>query len=163
MYSNEDRSQAVQLYIKLGKRAGLTIRQLGYPTKNTLKDWYLAYEQSCDFPRAYTRAPKYSPQQRQQAVDYFLSHGRSVPLTIKVLGHPSRRYWAIGFNRLIPNCVHGSDRLTSHSPFRRSTQPLWRFACARDLPSQWPRIWACPDLPCTSGRINCSTTRRWNP
>lgn len=36
MYSHEDRLRAVQLYIKLGKRVGLTIRQLGYPTKNAL-------------------------------------------------------------------------------------------------------------------------------
>jgi len=37
MYSYEDRLRAVQLYIRLGKRVGLTIRQLGYPTKNALK------------------------------------------------------------------------------------------------------------------------------
>ncbi|WP_157609619.1 hypothetical protein [Variovorax sp. Root473] len=37
MYSYEDRIRAVALYIKLGKRAGATIRQLGYPTKNALK------------------------------------------------------------------------------------------------------------------------------
>lgn len=60
MYSYEDRLRAVKLYIKLGKRAGLTIRQLGYPTKNSLKDWYQAYEQSRDLPRAYTREPKSS-------------------------------------------------------------------------------------------------------
>jgi transposase-like protein len=30
MYSYEDRLRAVQLYIKLGKRIGLTIRQLGW-------------------------------------------------------------------------------------------------------------------------------------
>lgn len=35
MYSYEDRLRAVQLYIMLGKRAGLTIRQLGYG----LVDW----------------------------------------------------------------------------------------------------------------------------
>ena len=34
MYSYDDRIQAVELYIKLGKRVGPTIRQLGYPTKN---------------------------------------------------------------------------------------------------------------------------------
>ena len=34
MFSYEDRLRAVQLYIKLDKRIGLTIRQLGYPTKN---------------------------------------------------------------------------------------------------------------------------------
>jgi hypothetical protein len=32
MYSSEYRLRAVRLYIKLGKRVGLTIRQLGYPT-----------------------------------------------------------------------------------------------------------------------------------
>ena len=36
MYSYEDRLRAVRLYIKLGRRVGLTIRQLGYPTKNAL-------------------------------------------------------------------------------------------------------------------------------
>ena len=37
MYSYEDRIRAVKLYIKLGKRTGAAIRQLGYPTKNALK------------------------------------------------------------------------------------------------------------------------------
>ena len=45
MYSYEDRLRAVKLYIKLGKRVGLTLRQLGYPTKNALKHWHLEYEQ----------------------------------------------------------------------------------------------------------------------
>jgi putative transposase len=40
MYSYEDRLRAVQLYIK---RVGLTIRQLGHPTKNALKCWYREY------------------------------------------------------------------------------------------------------------------------
>ena len=40
MCSYEDRLQAVHLYVKLGKQVGLTIRQLGYPTKNALiKSW----------------------------------------------------------------------------------------------------------------------------
>lgn len=37
MYSYEKRLRAVKLYIKLGKRAQATIRELGYPTKNALK------------------------------------------------------------------------------------------------------------------------------
>ncbi|MBX8803398.1 transposase, partial [Ochrobactrum sp. MR28] len=45
MYSYEDRIRAVALYIKLGKRPKATIRQLGYPSKNALKGWYLEYEQ----------------------------------------------------------------------------------------------------------------------
>ena len=39
MYLYEDRLRAVRLYIELGKRIGLTIWQLGYPTKNALKTW----------------------------------------------------------------------------------------------------------------------------
>ena len=50
MYSYEDRVRAVRLYIKLGKRVGLTIRQLGYPTENALKGWYREYEERGDLP-----------------------------------------------------------------------------------------------------------------
>ncbi|WP_422824028.1 hypothetical protein [Variovorax robiniae] len=50
MYSYDDRVRAVELYVKLGKRTGATIRQLGYPTKNSLKSWYLEYQQRQDLP-----------------------------------------------------------------------------------------------------------------
>jgi transposase-like protein len=55
MYSYEDRIRAVELYIKLGKRAGLTIRQLGYPTKNALKGWHREFEHRLDLPMGYAR------------------------------------------------------------------------------------------------------------
>ena len=45
MYSYEDRSRAVELYIKLDKRIAATLKPLGYPTKNALKTWYREYEQ----------------------------------------------------------------------------------------------------------------------
>jgi len=60
MYSYEDRVRAVRLYIKLGKRVGLTIRQLGYPTENALKGWYREYEERGDLPTGYARQPIYS-------------------------------------------------------------------------------------------------------
>lgn len=44
MYPYEDQIRAVELYIKLGKRVRLTIRQLGYPSKDSLKDWFFEYE-----------------------------------------------------------------------------------------------------------------------
>ena len=90
MYSYDDRLRAVQLYIKLGKRAGLTIRQLGYPTKNALKAWHRTYEQRQDLPAAYMRGPKYTLAQRQLAVDHFVANGRCLAITIKALGYPSR-------------------------------------------------------------------------
>lgn len=69
MYSCGNPLRAVLLYINHRKSADITIRQLGYPTKNTLKVWYLAYERSRDFPRVYQRKPKYTAKQRDLAVD----------------------------------------------------------------------------------------------
>lgn len=48
MFSYEDRLRALQLYIKLCKRIGLTIRQLGYPKKKALMSWYREFEGSQD-------------------------------------------------------------------------------------------------------------------
>ena len=90
MYSYEDRLRAVRLYIKLGKRVGLTIRQLGYPTKNALKHWHREYEQRLDLSAGYVRRPKYSQAQKELAVNHYLERGRCLAATIKALGYPSR-------------------------------------------------------------------------
>ena len=61
MYSYEERIRAVRLYIKLGKRTALTIRQSGYPTKDALGSRHREYERCYDLPAGYTRAKrKYS-------------------------------------------------------------------------------------------------------
>jgi putative transposase len=60
MFSYEDRFRAVRLYIKLGKRVSLTIRQLSYPTENALKGWYREYEMRHDLLAGYVRQPMYS-------------------------------------------------------------------------------------------------------
>ena len=90
MFSYEDRLRAVRLYIKLGKRVGLTIRQLGYPTKNTLKHWFQEYEQGRGLCTGYARTPKYSQAQKELAVNHYVEHGRCFAATIKALGYPSR-------------------------------------------------------------------------
>jgi putative transposase len=66
MYSYEKRLRAVRLYIKLGRRVGLTIRQLGYPTKNALKRWCREYEHRQDLIPGYMRQPRYevAPEKR---------------------------------------------------------------------------------------------------
>ena len=55
MYSYEDRIRAVKLYIKLGKRLRATIRQLGYPTKNSLIGWYVIVRQTPYLTTAWSR------------------------------------------------------------------------------------------------------------
>src|SRR5262245_19851938 len=103
MYSYEDRIRAVQLYLKSGKRIRATIRQLGYPTKNSLKAWHREYEQCHDLRTGYIRAaPRYSAEQKQTAVDHFLSHDRCAAATLKALGYPCRGTFAKWIEELCP-------------------------------------------------------------
>lgn len=92
MYSYEDRMRAVQLFIKLGKRANATIRQLGYPTKNALKHWHREFARGNDLSAGYVRTKqRYSDEQRRIAVEHYLEHGRCLAWTMKALGYPSRQ------------------------------------------------------------------------
>ena len=91
MYSYEDRMRAVALYIKLGKRPKATIRQLGYPSKNALKGWYLEYEQHLELRLGFApRAPKFTQAQKEAAVAHYRTHGRCVSATMRALGYPGR-------------------------------------------------------------------------
>jgi putative transposase len=103
MFSYEDRIRAVKLYIKLGKRLGTTIRQLGYPTKNSLIGWYREYEQGRDLQAGYTRSMfKYSDEQRQVAVQHYLDHDRCIASTMKALGYPCRETLTVWIDELHP-------------------------------------------------------------
>jgi len=91
MYSYEDRIRAVELFIKLGMRVRPTIRQLGYPTKNSLKGWYREYQQLQDLPKGYAgREPKFSQAQRAAALEHYLAHDRCIAATLRALGYPCR-------------------------------------------------------------------------
>jgi transposase-like protein len=87
MYSYEDRMRAVELYVKLGKRAHATIRQLGYSTKNALKHWYHEFARGHDLSAGYIRTKqRYSDEQKRIAVEHYLDNGRCLAWTIKALG-----------------------------------------------------------------------------
>ena len=91
MYSYEDRIRAVELYIRLGKRVRPTIRQLGYPTKNSLKGWYHEYQQKLDLPAGYAGRPaKFSKEQKAAAIEHYLAHDRCIAATMSALGYPCR-------------------------------------------------------------------------
>lgn len=166
MYSYEDRLRAVRLYIKLGKRVGLTIRQLGNPTKNALKGWHREYEQRHDLPGGYVRQPRYSLALKESAVEHYLEHGRCIAATIKALGYPSRS--------LLYCCRHGSMSCIRRSArvwlvdlrnwrLQPSSRPSSPFACDRQARRRWLKSWACLEDRCTSGRMSCSATTHSHP
>jgi len=103
MYSYEDRIRAVKLYIKLGKRTGPTILQLGYPTKNALKSWHRDYEHSRDLQVGYVRSKQtYSDQQKQAAVEHYVNFDRCIASTMKALGYPCREVLTAWIDELHP-------------------------------------------------------------
>lgn len=116
MYSYEDRLRAVQLYIKLGKRIGLTIRQLGYPTKNALKTWYREFEQRHELRSSYKRPAKFSQAQKEQAVEHYLEHGKCIAATIKSLGYPCRSLLSAWLQELHPRATRVVSRSQELAP-----------------------------------------------
>jgi putative transposase len=138
MYSYEDRIRAVQLYIKLGKRTGPAIRQLGYPTKNALKGWYWEYEQGRDLRAGYVRAKqKYSDEQKQEAVQHFLDHDRCIASTMKSLGYPCRATLTAWIEALHPEERHrviGRAANVQHSPERKNAAVI--ELCTRQISAQ---------------------------
>ena len=110
MYSHDERTRAVELYIKLGKRAASTIRQLGYPTKNALKSWHREFEQRHDLPLGYVRLKsKYSDEQKGLAVEHYLTHDRCIAATRKALGYPCRQTLADWVVELHPDAARHLD------------------------------------------------------
>jgi putative transposase len=140
MYSYEDRLRAVRLYIKLNKRVGLTIRQLGFPTKNALKQWHRAYEQRLDLPSSYVRRAKYSQAQKELAVNHYLEHGRCVAATIRALGYPSRTLLPAWVQELHPEprtrVVGPSRELTSAMKQSAVIELCMRQGSARSIAEQ---------------------------
>ena len=103
MYSYEDRIRAVKLYLKLGRRIAATIRQLGYPTKNSLLSWYREYQAHEDLARVYERTKtKYSCEEKSFAVEHYLNHGRCVSFTLSALGYPCRKVLGDWIDELHP-------------------------------------------------------------
>ena len=125
MYSYEDRVRAVELYLKLGKRVRATIRQLGYPTKNSLKAWCAEFESSGDLQKEYVRAkPKYSEEQKSQALEHYVNHGRCVSFTLRALGYPCRQILTAWVRERYPEarkCVVGKRGRPAASLASRQT------------------------------------------
>jgi transposase-like protein len=77
------RLRAVKLYLKYGRRLKATIRELGYPTKNSLKAWCAEFEEGGELQEKYVRSlPKYSAEQKNTAIEHYVNHGRCFALVL---------------------------------------------------------------------------------
>ncbi|MFD2821623.1 MULTISPECIES: IS3 family transposase [Alteromonadaceae] len=88
MYSYKERIKAVELYIKLGRKASVAVRMLGYPSKKYLRQWVLIYDETGDLPKNFKRKPTYTTAQKQAVIDHYLNNGQCFTHTQKVMGYP---------------------------------------------------------------------------
>ena len=83
-YSAEQRKKAIETFARFGCSAADTIAELGYPNRNTLRNWWKEYQIGGDeFLERGHRRSKYSDEEKQDAVDYYLEHGKSLARTIR--------------------------------------------------------------------------------
>lgn len=106
MYSYEERIKAVESYVKSGFSPKAVFNALGYPSKNSVKTWYLEYLEELDGGSRhdrYRRVARYTLEQRRTAVDYYNEHGKSRAETVKELGYPAAGTLAKWILEIAPN------------------------------------------------------------
>ncbi|MDD4834532.1 MAG: IS3 family transposase [Lutispora sp.] len=90
MFTYEERIKAVNLLIQYDLSYATVIRELEYPSRRALRNWYYEYLQNGDLSKEYVKKPKFSEEEKEIAVRYYLEHGKNISKTVKKLGYPSR-------------------------------------------------------------------------
>ncbi|MDO4482694.1 MAG: IS3 family transposase [Bacillota bacterium] len=98
MYSLEERTKAVKLFIESDCSESTVIRTLGYPSPNALRSWYKEYLSTGQLHSTCAQKPHYTDQQKAAAVAYFATHHTSLTQTCRAMGYPCRnklRQWIL--------------------------------------------------------------------
>ena len=101
MYSYEDRMRAVELYIQFDLQAEKTARALGYASARNIQRWYKEYKENGALHKKITGEKRYSEQQKEVALNYYLEHGQNIAKTVRACYSPwvalcgSVRFWGL--------------------------------------------------------------------
>lgn len=103
MYSAEQRMKAIETFVRFDRSAADTVAELGYPSRQTLRNWWKEYRLSGDESlERKRRKSKYSDEEKRRAVDYYLEHGKSLARTTRAMGYPSREMLGNWVDELAP-------------------------------------------------------------
>lgn len=97
MFSYEERIKAVKLLLQSDMSYSTVIRELGYPSKQSLWNRYNEYSQNGDLHQDYIKQPKFSAEEKQRAVNYYLEHGEVFLEPLRNLVIPVDQYWINGY------------------------------------------------------------------
>lgn len=102
MFSYEERIKAIHLLLQYDMSYAAVIRELGYPSRRALVDWYEEYIENGGLHKDFIKKSKFSDEERQKAVNYYLEHGKCVSRTVKALGYPSRPMLDKWISEMVP-------------------------------------------------------------
>lgn len=89
MCSTERRRLAIETFIRFDHSYADTIAELGYPDRHTLNNWWREYGETGEVPVGkMIREPRFSDDQKREAVEHYLGHGKSLRRTMRALGYP---------------------------------------------------------------------------
>lgn len=143
MFSYEERMRAVLLYIKYGLRTAPVIRELGYPSKQSLRLWYMQYQQMGSLRASYERKLKYSDMERKTAIQHYLEHGKCIEYTIRELGYPCKESLLNWIREACPEERRTLHRGGFHATFKKEEKEqavidfCSRTTTARELATQY--------------------------
>ena len=89
MYSYEDKTSALELYLRYDRSAAAAINELGYPNCHTLRLWYMEFAENGNLSRG--RHRRCDDFQKRAAVDCFFDHGQCLARTVRQLGCPKSK------------------------------------------------------------------------
>lgn len=122
MYSHEQRKKAVELYIEYNFHEARVIRELGYPTFNTIPVWYDEYRNTGTLHERKKKYSKYTTNQKLAAIELYFSNGQCISRTVELLGYPSRPLlvqWIKAERDCMPNPLLVKYPQTKHSSARK--------------------------------------------
>ena len=89
MHSTEQRRLAIETFIRFDHSYADTMAELGYPDRHTLNNWWREYGETGEVPVGkMIREPRFSDDQKREAVEHYLGHGKSLRRTMRALGYP---------------------------------------------------------------------------
>lgn len=105
MYTHEQRIIAVELYIKYCQKATPVIRELGYPNRHVLVKRFKEYDATGDLHQKsrHSKKSKFTEEEKQSTLQFYKQHGRSITLTVKILGYPGKTTFKRWLNEAFPD------------------------------------------------------------
>ena len=144
-YTIEEREIAVKHFLENGKSIPATIRSLGYPSPPILRRWLREDASEVTIRRRYTL------QERNKAVEYFLKNGQSLRATVKALQYPSEnqlRRWLRSDVPEVRACYTDEEQITAVRYFLEHDCSIKNTIQALQYPSEDQlRTWIRRDAP----------------